>query len=334
MKCIKGSGVERRTVLGLMGVGFPMLLSGKLRAQAAYPPSTLTIMCGYQPGGLADATSRRVGQGLTSVWGSSVSVVNESRPGANGNIAANYVAHAAPDGSTLLVAAYDTLAITAAANLDVGFDPLNDLAATSLIGDIENWFLATPSAPFDSVPEFLDYAKQNRGGISWGSNGVGSSGHLAMEQVNVLTGAEMVHIPYKGAAMLTDLMAGGIDVCLSSRSSTADHVKEGRLKVLAKTGSERSKLSPDLPCFAEVGLESIVIPYAMAAFLPGSAPSELVEAYNRDINKAINGSPLYEQFETSGLSVGNIDPESFKQRIEKDVAVIRDVIEKNNVKLQ
>ncbi len=334
MKRMKPAGIERRTALALIGAGIPMLLSGKLHAQAAYPPSTLTIMCGYQPGGLADATSRRVAQGLTSVWGPSVSIVNESRPGANGNIAANQVAHAAGDGSMLLVAAYDTLAITAAAKLDVGFDPLNDLVATSLIGDIENWFLAAPSAPFNSVPEFLDYAKKNAGGISWGSNGVGSSGHLAMEQVKVLTGAEMVHIPYKGAAMLTDLMAGGIDVCLSSRSSTADHVKEGRLKVLAKTGNERSKLSPDLPCFAEVGLESIVVPYAMAAFLPGASPSELVQNYNRDINKAINEQPLREQFEKSGLSVGNLDPQSFKERIAKDVAVIQDVIQKNNVKLQ
>lgn len=324
--------INRRLAVKLLGGAVTVLATGSAYAQVQYPPSMMTVIHGYSPGGLSDVTCRRLADALEREWGSSVIV--ENRPGANANIAASAVANGPPDGTLMLVSAYETLMITSAAGLNVGFDPMNDLAPVALIGEIENWFLASPDAPFDSVPEFLEYAAANPGLVSWGSNGVGSSGHLAMEQINAQTQAGLVHIPYQGAAMLTDLMAGNVDVVLSSRSSTATHVQDGRLKVLATTGRERSSFSSDLPTFAEVGLEDIVVPYALAAFVPATTDEATIERLNRDIRKVLHASEVREQLEASGLPVGDLSPDQLRERMQSEHAVLRDIIESNNILLQ
>jgi tripartite-type tricarboxylate transporter receptor subunit TctC len=326
------SGFDRRMALKLLGGAASLTLAGRAMAADPFPPKILTLMNGYQPGGIVDITSRRIGKGLEGLWGTTV--VIESRPGGNGMIAAGLAARSTPDGSMVLVTAYDALAITAAGKLDVGFDPINDLAPVALIGDIENWLLVNPNSQFKSVQDLIEYGKKNPGKLSFGSNGVGSSGHLAIEQINAQTGIGIVHIPYKGVTMLTDLMAGGIDGVFSSRSSTAGYVKEGKLRVIAVTGNQRSQLSPDIPSLGEQGLGAIVIPYALAAFVSSKTPKDIVDRLNKDIVKVLHQPEIAEQSKAAGLPPGDLTPEALKARIDKDVAVIADVIQKNKVSLR
>jgi tripartite-type tricarboxylate transporter receptor subunit TctC len=330
MKSRASKTVDRRQFLALTGGA--LLFGGTASAANAFPPRLVTIMCGYQAGGIVDTTSRRLAQHLSIAWGNSVIVDN--RPGANGNIAAGLVAHAEPDGGTVLVTLYDGLIIAGAGKLDVGFDPIRDLAPVALIGDVEDWFLVNSSSPFKTMAEFLDYAKKNPGKISFGSIGVGSSGHLGLEQINAQTGAGLVHVPYKGVSMLVDLIAGHIDAVFSSRLSTAGYVKEGKLRVLAVTGDRRSPLLPDVPSFSEVGLGTILVPYALGAFVSVKTPDAIVTRLNQDIIKALHEPAVQDRFASEGIPVGDLSPQAFKSRVQREVGIMAEVIAKNHVTLE
>lgn len=322
---------DRRTMVKLLAGAASLPLGGRAFAADGFPPKTLTMMCGYQPGGIVDTTSRRVATGLERQWGTSVIVDN--RPGANGMIAANLVAQSAPNGSTVLITVYDALAVTAASKLDVGFDPIKDLAPVALIGDIENWVLINPALPIKTMQDLIDYGKKNPGKLSFGSTGVGSSAHLGLEQINAQTGMNIVHVPYKGLTMLSDLMAGSLDGVFSSRSSTAGYVKEGKLRVLAVTGDRRTALSPDIPALSEFGLK-VVIPYALAAFVSSKTPKAIIDQMNKDITKVIHEPALKEQFQSAGITVGDLSPDQLRTLIVDSVDVLANVIKANNVTLR
>ena len=317
-----------RQAAGLM----PLLIGVGAFAASPFPTRTVTIICPYQAGGLTDTATRRLADRLSAVWGQPVIVDN--RPGAGGNLGAGLVARATPDGYTLLVTSYEALIISSAAKLNLGFDPVGDLAPVALIGDTELWFLAKPNAPYSNMREFIDYAKKNPAKINMGSIGIGSAHHLGLLQINTVTGATIEHVPYKGVSMLTDLMAGNIDVVFSSRLSTAGHVKEGKLKLLGVVGDRRSTLYPDVPTFAESGLTGVVVPYALGVFVSAKAPADLVLKMNEDIRKILQEPAIKDKFASEGIVVGTLSPADFNARIRKEVVIIEQVVAKNNLKFE
>ena len=244
------------------------------------------------------------------------------------------VARATPDGYMMLITSYEALIISSAAKLNLGFDPVGDLAPVALIGDVELWFLASAKAPYNNMREFLDYASKNPGKIKMGSIGIGSAHHLGLVQINALTGAAVEHVPYKGVSMLQDLVAGNIDVVFSSRLSTAGQVKEGKLKILGVVGNRRSTLYPDVPTFAESGLSGVVVPYALGAFVSAKVPADVVSKLNEDIRKALQEPAVKDKFASEGVVVGALTPVEFNARVRKEVGVIEQVIAKNNLKLE
>jgi tripartite-type tricarboxylate transporter receptor subunit TctC len=312
--------------------GLPLLLGLDARAANAFPTKLVTIICPYQAGGLTDITSRRLAERLSAIWGQAVIVDN--RPGAGGNLGAGLVARAVPDGHTMLVTSYEALMISSAAKLNLGFDPMGDLAPAALIGDVELWFLAPAKAPYSTMREFVDYAKQNPGKINMGSIGIGSAHHLGLLQINSVTGAAVEHVPYKGVSMVQDLVAGNIDVAFSSRLSTAGMVSERKLKILGVVGNRRSTLYPDVPTFADSGLADVIVPYAQAAFVSAKVPTETVAKLNEDIRKVLQEPAVKDKFASEGVVVGTLSPAEFNARMRKEFVAIEQVIAKNNLKFE
>ena len=309
----------------------PLLFVDGAQARSGFPAKTTTIVCGFQAGGIVDVTSRRVAQGLAGEWGTTVIV--ENRTGANANLAANAVAQAEPNGSTILVTLHDGLVISAAAKLDYGFDPLRDLTPVAVIGDVENWFLVPATSPYKTMQEFIEAGKKTPGSLNFGTTGIGSSGHLALEQINNQTGIGLVHVPYRGTSMLVDLMAGRIDAVSSSRLSNAGLVQGGKLRILAVTGARRSSLYPDIPTFADVGLGSVFVAFSLSAFVSAKTPQDIVSRLNRDINKVVNQPALRDQFANDGIPVSGVTPAEFKVRMLQEVGLVEDVIKRNNLQI-
>ena len=298
----------------------------------AFPTRTVTIVCPYQPGGLTDITARRLAERLGAMWGQSVIVDN--RPGAGGNLGAGLVARAAPDGHTLLITSYEALMISSAAKLNLGFDPMTDLAPVALIGDVELWLLAPAKAPYNNMREFIAYGKKNPGKINMGTIGIGSAHHLGLLQINAVSGASIEHVPYKGVSMVQDLVAGNIDVAFSSRLSTAGMVSEGKLKILGVAGDRRSTLYPDVPTFADSGLASVVVPYAQAVFTSAKTPPDVIARLNEDIRKVVQEPAVKDKFASEGVVVGALSPADFNARIRKELVIIEQVIAANNLKFE
>jgi tripartite-type tricarboxylate transporter receptor subunit TctC len=322
----------RRDFLKQSACLLPLLVGVDALAAGPFPTKTVTIICPYQPGGLTDITSRRLAERLSAMWGQSVIVDN--RPGAGGNLGAGMVARATPDGTTLLITSYEALMISSAAKLNLGFDPIVDLAPVALIGDVELWLLAPAKAPYNNMREFVEYGKKNPGKINMGTIGIGSAHHLGLLQINSVTGAAVEHVPYKGVSMVQDLVAGNIDVAFSSRLSTAGMVSEGKLKILGVVGSRRSTLYPDVPTFADSGLASVVIPYAQAVFVSAKVPPDIVAKLNEDVRKVLQEPAVKDKFASEGVIVGTLSPADFNARIRKELPVIEQVIATNNLKFE
>ena len=215
----------------------------------AYPSRPVRLIIGYTPGGSADITARLTGQWLSERLGQSVVV--ESRPGGGTNIATEAVVRAAPDGYTLLLVA-PANAINATLYDKLGFDFLRDIVPVAGIIRFPNVVDVHPSLPIRSIPELIAYAKANPGKLNMASSGNGSTIHMSGELFKMMTGINMVHVPYRGGApALTDLIAGQVQVMFDNIPTSADHVRSGRLRGLAVTGAERSQVLPDLPTVAE-----------------------------------------------------------------------------------
>src|SRR6478609_430228 len=237
--------LSRRSLLHLSAgaVALPVL-SRRARAQT-YPARPVRLVIGYTPGGSADLTARLMGQWLSERLGQSF--VIENRPGGGTNIATEAVVRAAPDGYTLLLAA-PANAINATLYDKLNFDFLRDTEAVAGLIRFPNVVVVHPSLPIKSIPELIAYAKANPGKLNMASSGNGSTIHMSGELFKMLTGINMVHVPYRGGApALTDLLAGQVHVMFDNIPTSLQYIRAGKLRALAVTSSTRSELLPDLP---------------------------------------------------------------------------------------
>jgi tripartite-type tricarboxylate transporter receptor subunit TctC len=260
-----------------------------MAAALDYPTRPVRIVVGFPPGGSADIITRLVAQALSERMGQTFVVDN--RAGAGSNIGTEAVARADPDGYTLLsVSVANAINPTLYAKLN--YDYMRDFVPVASIDIVPNVMDVNPSVPATTVPEFIAYAKANPGKISMGSGGIGSSPHVAGELFKMMTGVEMLHVPYRGVApATTDLLAGQVQVLFDTVPASIANIRAGKLRALAVTTRTRSEALPDVPAMAEFvpGYEASSF-HGIAA--PKGTPPEIVDKLNKEINAALSDSKL------------------------------------------
>src|SRR5688572_3064346 len=251
-------------------------------AQTAYPPKSLRFVVPFPPGGPLDIVARVIAQDLNRGWGQAVLVDN--RPGAGGNIGADVVAKSAPDGYTILMGAVSTHAINVWLYSKLPYDPIRDFAPITLVTSVPNVLVVHPSVPVRNVQQLIALAKARPGQLNFASGSTGSAGHLAGELFKTMAGADMVHIPYKGAApAVTDLVAGHVSLMFDNMASALPNIKAGRVRALAVTTAQRSPFLPDIPTISEAGLRGFDIGTWFGIFAPAGTPRDVVMRLNAEI---------------------------------------------------
>lgn len=283
-------------------LAFPSIAACRAGAQT-WPARPLRLIVPAAPGaGILDITARLVSAPLGESLGQQIVVDN--KPGASGNIAATFVAQAAPDGYTLLIGGP---AVTVSPHLYVkpGFDPLQDFAAITTINDTPSLLVVHPSLPVKSVTEFIAYAKANAGKLSYGSGGVGATPFLAAELFKSMTGIEALHVPYKGGApALQDLVAGQLSFMIENVPGTLPLVKDGKLRALAITSKKRLALVPDLPTIDEAGVPGYEVVGWNVLFAPRNTPKGVLARLNTDMVKVLARADVKEQMAKLGAETG------------------------------
>jgi len=295
-----------------------VLASGAALPQT-YPAKPVRIMVGYAPGGGVDTTARMVGQALGELWGSPV--VIENRPGAAGNIATEVTAKSPPDGYTLVLCNIGSHAVTPARFAKkLTYDPIRDFAFPSMIGGVPNLFMVHPSFPAKNLKQFIAYAKANPGKVNFGSSGVGASPHLSMELLKIMTGINIVHVPYKGAAVaLTDVMSGNIEASVGNLAGAPlAAAKSARVRALGITSAKRNKQLPDVPTFAEGGVTGYDVTGWYGICTQSKVPQPILVKLNADLHKVLGG-PLKARLEEQGIDVAPSTPEHFQAHVKAEI---------------
>jgi tripartite-type tricarboxylate transporter receptor subunit TctC len=278
----------------------------------AYPSRPVRLVIGYPPGGSADITARLTGQWLSERLGQPV--VIESRPGAATNLATEAVVRAPPDGYTLLLVA-PANAINATLYDKLNFNFLRDIVPVSGIIRFPNVVVVNPSLPIKTIPELIAYAKANPGTLNMASSGNGSTIHMSGELFKMLTGINMVHVPYRGGApALTDLIAGQVHVMFDNVPTSAEHIKAGKLRGLAVTSTARSEVLPDLPTVADFlpGYEASAW-YGLG--VPKNTPDEVIDKVNKGMNAVLADPKSQARFAELGASLLPGSPADFSRLV-------------------
>ena len=274
----------------------------------AYPHQPVRLLLGYPPGGSADITARLTGQWLSERLGQPFIV--ESRPGAGTNLATEAVVRAAPDGYTLLLVP-PAAAINATLYDKLNFNFIRDIEPIAGIIRFPNVVVVNPSVPVKTIPELIAYAKANPGKLNMASSGNGSTIHMSGELFKMMTGIDMVHVPYRGGALaLTDLIGGQVHVMFDNIPTSAGHIKSGKLRGLAVTGPTRSELLPDLPTVADFlpGYEASAW-YGLGA--PKHTPAEIIDKLDKAMNAILADPKTKERFTEIGGSTLPGSPADF-----------------------
>src|SRR5215470_11825452 len=280
-------------------IALALALPAAAQAPLAYPSRPVKLVVPFPPGGPLDVIGRAIAQKLTEVWGQSVVVDN--RPGAGGNIGADVVAKSPPDGYTILMGALSTHAVNPSLYATMPYDPIKDFAPITLVAITPNVLVVNASLPVNSAKEFIAYAKANPGKLAFGSGSNGSAGHLAGELFKVETGSDAVHVPFKGGAPATQaLLAGDKQFMFDNLANAMAQVKAGKLRALAVTTAERSKLAPELPTMAEAGLPGFDISTWYGLLAPAGTPKAVIDKWNAEVTKILNSPDMRERLLAQG----------------------------------
>jgi tripartite-type tricarboxylate transporter receptor subunit TctC len=285
----------------------------------AYPTKPIRLIAPYAAGGGSDTLARIIGQKLTESWGQPVVV--ENRPGAGGGIGAEATAKALPDGYTALVTPSAALTINPHLYSRLPYDPLKDFAPVTAATNSPFLLVLHPSIPATSVKELVAYARARPGQLNYNSAGNGSSTHLAGVLFSQLTGIEIVHIPYKGAApAIVDLLAGQIQMRFSSVVPVLPHVRAAKLRVLGISSSKRYTPLPEIPTIAEAGVPGFVVESFYAIVVPAKTPPAIVTKLSREIVRHLQNEELKNRMAADGAEVIASTPEELGAWLRKDLA--------------
>ena len=289
-------------------------------AQAAYPDQTIKLVVGFPPGGGGDLYARLIAVALQKSLGQTVIV--ENRPGAGGNIAANFVAKAPPDGYTLLLAMSGNLAVSPALRPEVlPYKVPDDFAMIGLMLEAPHGMFVAASSKYRSAAEVLQAARTNRMTIA--STGTGGAAHIGMEMVKQKAGLQFVHVPYKGSGpAITDLMGGQIDLFFATAPPVMNQVRQGSLRLLAITGEKRNPAIPDVPTFRELGVDVVVTQwYGLAA--PAHTPTAVLDLLSKHLSEALKTPEVRDFIRRDAAIEHDLPREQFRQYIVDDIARYR-----------
>jgi tripartite-type tricarboxylate transporter receptor subunit TctC len=281
--------------------------------------------------GGADVVARLVAQGLTASLGQPVVV--ETQSGAGGAIGAEAVARAAPDGYTIMLASESALVMNRFLSKSARLDPLKDFTPITKAFETIAVVETTPAQPFASIREMIDYAKRNPGKLSYGTSGIGTTHHLSGESIRLLTGIDWVHVPYKGGPpVLTDLVAGEIQVGFSVLATTAPFVASGRARLLAVNGTKRYHVIPDVPTVSEE-LPGYEPPPTWAGYFgPASMPPAIVTRLHDEIVRALESPAVRTKAEEIGFPIATSTPEELNAAIRRDVETTARIVKAIGIK--
>jgi tripartite-type tricarboxylate transporter receptor subunit TctC len=295
-------------------------------AAADYPSRPVTLIVAFTPGGPSDVLARIIGRQMEKVLGQPF--VIDNRPGGAGNIAAETVAHSAPDGYTLLMGNNGLLATNQSLFKKLNFDGARDFAPISLIGSQPNVLVVNPKFPAATMVELIAYAKANPGKLNYASSGFGTAAHLSAELFKSAAGVDLVPVSYKGAApALQDLIAGHVQVMFATSASVVGFLKAGTLRPLAVTTIKRFSLMPELPTVAELGLPGFDATTWHGLVAPAGTPHDVIDALNRATVQTLKDADTLRQLHDIGVEVAGSTPDEFaayiKSEIPKWAAVVK-----------
>ncbi len=305
-----------------------LVCSSTAQAQAA-PPRTLRIVVPYGASGAPDVIARVLAQKLAPALGQSVIVDN--RPGAGGIVAAELVAKAAPDGATFFLADLGHVAINPNLYPKLPYDPLRDFVPVTLVAQTPLFMATVPS--IGSVHQLIELSHQKKG-LHYGSSGNGSPHHLGMELFRMLTGAQLIHIPYKGVAQsVPALLAGDVDVIIVGLPSIAPHAKSGRARLLGVTTIRRTPLMPDLPTVAEQGAAGFDINVGVGLLAPAGTPREVIDRLQVEVVKLLAVPETAQYLTALGIDPVGSTPEQYGEMIRADLRKFADLVRNAAVKV-
>jgi tripartite-type tricarboxylate transporter receptor subunit TctC len=308
-----------------------LLAAAATVATAQYPTKPIRMVVAFPPGGSTDLAARALGDKLAAALGQPVIV--ENKPGASGNIGADFVAKSAPDGHTLLMAA-TSFATSPAFFPKLGWDPVKDFAPVSLVATVPIIVVVNPSVPAQNPQELITYSKANPGKLNMASPGAATLTRLAGEMFKQSAGLDWVTVHYKGGPpAVQDLLAGNAHVMFANISDVIAQVKAGRLRALAVTTAKRSAVAPELPTLGEGALPGFAVATWQAVVAPAGTPREVVQRLNAEIVKAMAQPEMKERFLSFGTDAATSTPEELGRFLADEVAKIGKIARDTGAKI-
>lgn len=310
--------------------GALLSISALAQSSAAFPSKTITLVVPFTPSSGSDIIARIIAPKLAAKWGQPVIVDN--KPGASGNLGAQAVAKAAPDGHTLLMA-INTFTMTPAIYKNLGFDPIGDFSPITKLAESGFAFAVNPNVPAKDIKSLIALAKKNGGKLNYASPGNGTPHHLAMELFKTSYQLDILHVPYKGIqGALTDLMGGQVQMMFATVHSTRPLEQAGKMRFLAVTGDTRNPSVPDIPTFKEQGIQDMEgIDAWFAVLAPGRTPTETISRINRDVIDVMNAPDTKAELAQKGLNVATSTPAQLATVIKTDLARWKKVVTEANI---
>jgi tripartite-type tricarboxylate transporter receptor subunit TctC len=317
-----------RAVAGLI-----LLLAATAAGSAIeYPSRPVTLVVAFTPGGASDVLARILGRKLEQILGQPF--VIDNRPGAGGNVAAEAVAHAAPDGYTLLAGNNAILATNAALYKKINFDPEADFAPIGLIGSQANILVVNPALPVKSMAELIALARANPGKLNFASSGHGLAAHLAGELFKAEAKIDIVHVPYKGAApALQDVIAGHVQMMFATASSVVSHMQDGKVRPLAVATLKRTAVLPDVPTIDELGIKNFDATTWHGLVAPARTPKDVVAPLNRALAATLDDPDVKKSLGDLGVDIIGGTPEDLAAYIKSEIPKWTAIIKASGAKL-
>ena len=322
----------QRVLLAAISAALSAVLVAPSAFAQSYPTKPIRMIVGFPPGGGTDVVARVIAQKLSEWYGQTVVV--ENRAGATGTIGADVLAKSTPDGYTLMMGHANSHAI--APNLmKLPYDPIKDFAPVSYVGYVPNVLSLHPSVPAKNMKELVTLLKNNPGKYTYASSGNGSSQHLSGEMFKLLTGTNVLHVPYKGSGdAIKDLLAGTVSMNFDTMPPVLEHIKAGKLRGLGISTPKRLALLPDVPTFAEEGLAGFEILNWYGVMAPAATPKDIVMKLSADINKAMREPDVKARLEQVGTQLRELSPDEFGAFMRAELVKYAKLVKDANIRLE